>query len=134
MSTERDEQDFTFYQGDYQELSITVYSNNTTSIKNLTGASIKWALSKNVDTTGIIVVSTTSTGDSKISITGATAGQFTVFLASSETTGLSGKFFHSARVIDASTYPGKYRDWETDRKSTRLNSSHRSLSRMPSSA
>ena len=29
---------------------------------------------------------------------------------------------------------GCYRDWETDRKSTRLNSSHRSLSRMPSSA
>ena len=29
---------------------------------------------------------------------------------------------------------GGYRDWETDRKSTRLNSSHRSLSRMPSSA
>ena len=27
-----------------------------------------------------------------------------------------------------------YRDWETDRKSTHLNSSHRSLSRMPSSA
>ena len=27
-----------------------------------------------------------------------------------------------------------YRDWETDRKSTRLNSSHRSLSRMPASA
>ena len=27
-----------------------------------------------------------------------------------------------------------YRDWETDRTSTRLNSSHRSLSRMPSSA
>ena len=31
-------------------------------------------------------------------------------------------------------YPAGYRDWETDRKSTRLNSSHRSLSRMPSSA
>ena len=31
-------------------------------------------------------------------------------------------------------YPDPYRDWETDRKSTRLNSSHRSLSRMPSSA
>ena len=31
-------------------------------------------------------------------------------------------------------YSGGYRDWETDRKSTRLNSSHRSLSRMPSSA
>ena len=31
-------------------------------------------------------------------------------------------------------YEIMYRDWETDRKSTRLNSSHRSLSRMPSSA
>ena len=31
-------------------------------------------------------------------------------------------------------YAYTYRDWETDRKSTRLNSSHRSLSRMPSSA
>ena len=34
--------------------------------------------------------------------------------------------------IFADTY--KYRDWETDRKSTRLNSSHLKLSRMPSSA
>ena len=31
-------------------------------------------------------------------------------------------------------FKASYRDWETDRKSTRLNSSHRSLSRMPSSA
>ena len=31
-------------------------------------------------------------------------------------------------------FTSSYRDWETDRKSTRLNSSHRSLSRMPSSA
>ena len=28
----------------------------------------------------------------------------------------------------------RYRDWETDRKSTRLNSSHEFVSRMPSSA
>ena len=31
-------------------------------------------------------------------------------------------------------YKGRYRDWETDRKSTRLNSSHSGESRMPSSA
>ena len=30
--------------------------------------------------------------------------------------------------------PVVYRDWETDRKSTRLNSSHSAKSRMPSSA
>ena len=31
-------------------------------------------------------------------------------------------------------YSSLYRDWETDRKSTRLNSSHSGESRMPSSA
>ena len=40
------------------------------------------------------------------------------------------------RLYNAMLHNNKlqYRDWETDRKSTRLNSSHRSLSRMPSSA
>ena len=33
-----------------------------------------------------------------------------------------------------SCIPDAYRDWETDRKSTRLNSSHSAKSRMPSSA
>ena len=38
------------------------------------------------------------------------------------------------RVLPHYPHATPYRDWETDRKSTRLNSSHRSLSRMPSSA
>ena len=37
-------------------------------------------------------------------------------------------------LFDMNALTTPYRDWETDRKSTRLNSSHRSLSRMPSSA
>ena len=37
-------------------------------------------------------------------------------------------------VEDETESPRKYRDWETDRKSTRLNSSHSAKSRMPSSA
>ena len=35
---------------------------------------------------------------------------------------------------NADSVTGRYRDWETDRKSTRLNSSHSAKSRMPSSA
>ena len=38
----------------------------------------------------------------------------------------------SVRSLNQTIKP--YRDWETDRKSTRLNSSHLKLSRMPSSA
>ena len=44
-----------------------------------------------------------------------------------------GPLFGSYKLqIDIFTPP--YRDWETDRKSTRLNSSHSAKSRMPSSA
>ena len=47
------------------------------------------------------------------------------------------KLREEAKQIESMVEPrlvAAYRDWETDRKSTRLNSSHRSLSRMPSSA
>ena len=59
---------------------------------------------------------------------------------------LVGKFFtlftsgptHVARMVNlmSAMFSGFtwYRDWETDRKSTRLNSSHSGESRMPSSA
>ena len=44
--------------------------------------------------------------------------------------GIAGKFYDLLnRGMNA-----PYRDWETDRKSTRLNSSHEIPSRMPSSA
>ena len=38
------------------------------------------------------------------------------------------------KLKDNNDIATKYRDWETDRKSTRLNSSHSAKSRMPSSA
>ena len=41
---------------------------------------------------------------------------------------------YTVTVGGAGTSSTIYRDWETDRKSTRLNSSHLKLSRMPSSA
>ena len=40
-----------------------------------------------------------------------------------------------AKIVTPELYDiDRYRDWETDRKSTRLNSSHSAKSRMPSSA
>ena len=48
------------------------------------------------------------------------------------------RFMESIREEDIffiqTTNSSAYRDWETDRKSTRLNSSHSAKSRMPSSA
>ena len=42
--------------------------------------------------------------------------------------------FYPVQLGDDYTDGAIYRDWETDRKSTRLNSSHITRSRMPSSA
>ena len=44
------------------------------------------------------------------------------------------EFFFSSDHLCVFVCVCLYRDWETDRKSTRLNSSHLKLSRMPSSA
>ena len=44
------------------------------------------------------------------------------------------KKIHKGRYQYYKTIYKFYRDWETDRKSTRLNSSHSAKSRMPSSA
>ena len=42
--------------------------------------------------------------------------------------------FFGETISEESAAAYMYRDWETDRKSTRLNSSHEFVSRMPSSA
>ena len=48
---------------------------------------------------------------------------------------LKDKGYSSEQIQESiSLNKGRYRDWETDRKSTRLNSSHSRASRMPSSA
>ena len=44
------------------------------------------------------------------------------------------RFWRFGQTKDVTIDMVEYRDWETDRKSTRLNSSHLKLSRMPSSA
>ena len=46
---------------------------------------------------------------------------------------VDGTIANTSTYIDPTIY-NPYRDWETDRKSTRLNSSHSAKSRMPSSA
>ena len=42
--------------------------------------------------------------------------------------------YYSRGRMEVKDVKAIYRDWETDRKSTRLNSSHSAKSRMPSSA
>ena len=47
---------------------------------------------------------------------------------------MSKRRYLTGKEVQAMMQAVCYRDWETDRKSTRLNSSHSGESRMPSSA
>ena len=77
---------------------------------------------------------TFTNGESAISF-GDNAGQSLIL--ENVTIHLSDNFFFEGGALDIRgrvELKGVYRDWETDRKSTRLNSSHSAKSRMPSSA
>ena len=68
---------------------------------------------------------------SKISGTNFIASMRQLFVEGVNAFQLVDYFSKTAPVV---ADPSGYRDWETDRKSTRLNSSHSAKSRMPSSA
>ena len=67
---------------------------------------------------------------------GFLAGSYVTFFIPYNTMQALNYNTYLATPINATTFsiPEVYRDWETDRKSTRLNSSHSAKSRMPSSA
>ena len=63
------------------------------------------------------------------------AGESLIEAAVRETMEETGHLVKINALLGIYSYtPSPYRDWETDRKSTRLNSSHSAKSRMPSSA
>ena len=86
---------------------------------------------------------TTSGAAGKLLKTG-TAGNIGVGIGATEVSGYliksyspssaSLQKFSNSATGQTATDGWAYRDWETDRKSTRLNSSHSAKSRMPSSA
>ena len=61
-------------------------------------------------------------------------GTYKYWLASVDTDGYESSAVSITTEVSQPPDMGGYRDWETDRKSTRLNSSHSAKSRMPSSA
>ena len=74
--------------------------------------------------------------EAKKANSGTTLNEFTSDMSASEKKEAVKKYVADdyKEMSGSEIQEASYRDWETDRKSTRLNSSHRSLSRMPSSA
>ena len=95
---------------------------------------------------GVFTIVKTAGYDVNVSISGPAnvknpLNQKTLAISNMEATVSGDKIYVGGRCdIGTDTSPGwytgtfEYRDWETDRKSTRLKSSHSAKSRMPSSA
>lgn len=87
-------QNFEIYQGDTKNIVVTV-SNNDGTLMDITAVSIKWRLKiKNT----ISIDKTTTNGG--ISITDSVNGKFTIHLVPSDTTSITGNFYHEAEITD----------------------------------
>ena len=96
------DQDLTITRGDTETIVVTLTSDDNGTPINITGRTYRAQIRQSQDATTIKASFTCA-------ITNAAAGQVTCTLS----------------ATDSATLPAGYRDWETDRKSTRLNSSHR---------
>lgn len=88
-------QNFEMYAGDTKDIVITV-TNANGAVVNLSGASVRWALKKNVSASQN-AYKTTSSG---VTLTSPSAGVFTVRLSAGDTQGLQGRYYHEAEVTD----------------------------------
>lgn len=93
-------QDFTLNVGDDQSLSFAAKQSDGTTALDLTGATVKWKLSRTPQTAALV---TKQTGGSGITVDSAASGTFTVTLESADTATLArGRYYHETQVIDAS--------------------------------
>lgn len=86
-----------YYEGDSLELVISVDEDG--SDKDLTGASVEWAMSR--DPSSAEEISESTTGVSA-SVTDAATGEITVTIAQGITDGKTGRWHHETRVTDSS--------------------------------
>ena len=89
-------QDFLMWSGDDKTITVTVYDNDDVVV-DITGATITWELSQNVDSTALI----SKTVGSGITLSDPTNGIFTIALDPADTASLSGRYYHEAEITDA---------------------------------
>lgn len=94
------DQDFEIWQGEEKDVYFTI-TGDSSEVKDLTGATITWKAMRHPSSTAADITCTTT---DYITISGATSGIFKLALASSHSTGVWGKFYHEARVVDTLNY------------------------------
>ena len=90
-------QDFLMWSGDDKTITVTVYDNDDVVV-DITGATITWELSLNVDSAALI----SKTVGSGITLSDPTNGVFTITLDPTDTDSLSGRYYHEAEITDSS--------------------------------
>jgi hypothetical protein len=91
--------DFEMVQGDTKRLNYTVKDKHG-DVVNITGATIRWWLAdKDWKTNSEAVVHLHKTTNDDVTISGSSAGLFTVDLFTADTENLQGTYYHEAEVV-----------------------------------
>lgn len=93
-------QNFNIFAGDVVGLQFTV-TTTAGAAYDLTSATINWNLSLRPGSTPLIEKSTNTVGQITVQ-SPATDGIFTVNLIAADTSGMAGRYYHEAQVIDSS--------------------------------
>jgi len=87
------------YEGESIRLKVRVVDANFVPV-NISGASLAWEVQRDIlSRSGEVISKTTTSG---ISITSASGGLFRIDIDPSDTEGLSGDYYHEARLADVS--------------------------------
>lgn len=88
-----------FIGGSTSDLTFNV-KDSSGVVVDLNGATVNWNMRQYGNFFTNSIISKSSTNPSEVLITDAVNGIFKVFLTSSDTTGLSGKFVHQPSITD----------------------------------
>ena len=86
--------DFTMTAGDSKTVTVSVTEQSDGAATNITGATISWKAARSLRKSPVLT-KTTAAG---IAITSGAGGTFDITLDPSDTTSLSGDFYHEAKV------------------------------------
>lgn len=95
-----EKQDFTAYSKNHTILSVSVVDDNDVPVTLSNFAGIYWMMMERPTSPSAVVSKHLASG---IQITDSPGGVFTVDLASSDMTGLTGSYYHEAIIVDSSS-------------------------------
>ena len=93
-------QDIELYAGDSTQIDVQIFATDGTTVLDLSGTTVNWALTSVYDKSRLLIVKTSAVSG-QVTITDATNGLVTILVEPVDTRNLGGQpYYHEVEVID----------------------------------